>query len=106
MFRKARRVHMVGIGGTGMCGIAEVLINLGYPVSGSDLATNVAKEWDLCAPHALMLEAGGLLTNLCGEHLVYNKPEIVGCRGLIGSNGLAHERIVEKLAPLLDESNG
>ena len=42
MFRKARHVHMVGIGGTGMCGIAEVLINLGYPVSGSDVASNVA----------------------------------------------------------------
>jgi UDP-N-acetylmuramate--alanine ligase len=42
MFRKARHVHMVGIGGTGMCGIAEVLINLGYPVSGSDIASNVA----------------------------------------------------------------
>ncbi len=37
MFRKARRVHMVGIGGSGMCGIAEVLLNLGYPVTGSDL---------------------------------------------------------------------
>ena len=42
MFRKARHVHMVGIGGTGMCGIAEVLINLGYPVSGSDIASNAA----------------------------------------------------------------
>ena len=42
MFRKARRVHMVGIGGAGMSGIAEVLLNLRYPVSGSDLATNAA----------------------------------------------------------------
>jgi len=42
MFRKARRLHLVGIGGSGMCGIAEVLVNLGYPVSGSDLATSVA----------------------------------------------------------------
>jgi len=40
VFRKARRVHMVGVGGTGMSGIAEVLVNLGYPVSGSDLSTN------------------------------------------------------------------
>lgn len=31
------RIHFVGIGGTGMCGIAEVLSNLGYRVSGSDL---------------------------------------------------------------------
>jgi len=38
MFRKARRLHLVGIGGSGMSGIAEVLLNLGYPVSGSDLA--------------------------------------------------------------------
>ena len=42
MFRKARRLHLVGIGGTGMSGIAEVLVNLGYPVSGSDLATNTS----------------------------------------------------------------
>ena len=42
MFRKARRLHFVGIGGSGMSGIAEVLVNLGYPVSGSDLASNDA----------------------------------------------------------------
>ncbi|MDH3628395.1 MAG: UDP-N-acetylmuramate--L-alanine ligase [Acidobacteriota bacterium] len=40
MFRKAQRIHFVGIGGSGMSGIAEVVANLGYPVSGSDLATN------------------------------------------------------------------
>jgi UDP-N-acetylmuramate--alanine ligase len=37
MFRKAERIHFVGIGGIGMSGIAEVLHNLGYAVSGSDL---------------------------------------------------------------------
>ena len=37
MFRKARHIHFVGIGGSGMSGIAEVLVNLGYNVSGSDL---------------------------------------------------------------------
>ena len=42
MFRKARRLHFVGIGGSGMSGIAEVLVNLGYPVSGSDLSSNEA----------------------------------------------------------------
>jgi UDP-N-acetylmuramate--alanine ligase len=38
MRRKIRRVHFVGIGGIGMSGIAEVLLNLGYRVAGSDLA--------------------------------------------------------------------
>ena len=37
MFRKIQHIHFVGIGGIGMSGIAEVLLNLGYTVSGSDL---------------------------------------------------------------------
>ena len=42
MKHKVRRIHFVGIGGAGMSGIAEVLVNLGYQVSGSDLAANAA----------------------------------------------------------------
>ncbi len=38
MFRKIRHIHLVGIGGSGMSGIAEVLLTLGYKVTGSDLA--------------------------------------------------------------------
>jgi UDP-N-acetylmuramate--alanine ligase len=38
--RRVRRIHLVGIGGVGMAGIAEVLLNLGYEVSGSDLKTS------------------------------------------------------------------
>ncbi len=49
MKHKVKRVHFVGIGGAGMSGIAEVLLNLGYQVSGSDLAqtavtTRLAKQ--------------------------------------------------------------
>lgn len=40
MMRKTRQIHFVGIGGIGMSGIAEVLLNLGYAVSGSDLASS------------------------------------------------------------------
>ncbi len=42
--RRIRRVHFVGIGGSGMSGIAEVLLNLGYEVTGSDLACNPVTE--------------------------------------------------------------
>jgi len=38
MIARSRRVHFVGVGGIGMSGIAEVLVNLGFAVSGSDLA--------------------------------------------------------------------
>jgi len=44
MKHKVKHIHFVGIGGSGMSGIAEVLLNLGYRVSGSDLAANVATE--------------------------------------------------------------
>jgi UDP-N-acetylmuramate--alanine ligase len=40
MRHKVKHVHFVGIGGSGMSGIAEVLLNLGYQVSGSDLSEN------------------------------------------------------------------
>jgi UDP-N-acetylmuramate--alanine ligase len=44
MKHKVKRVHFVGIGGSGMSGIAEVLLTLGYQVSGSDLSENAATE--------------------------------------------------------------
>ncbi|PKM30530.1 MAG: UDP-N-acetylmuramate--L-alanine ligase [Gammaproteobacteria bacterium HGW-Gammaproteobacteria-11] len=42
--RRIRRIHFVGIGGVGMCGIAEVLLNLGYEVSGSDLKRSAVTD--------------------------------------------------------------
>ena len=42
--RRIRRIHFVGIGGAGMCGIAEVLTNQGYQVSGSDLKASPVVE--------------------------------------------------------------
>ncbi|APE32417.1 UDP-N-acetylmuramate--L-alanine ligase [Halomonas aestuarii] len=47
--RRIRRIHFVGIGGAGMCGIAEVLANQGYVVSGSDLkASPVVARLEQC----------------------------------------------------------
>jgi UDP-N-acetylmuramate--alanine ligase len=44
MFAKIQRIHFVGIGGIGMSGVAEVLLNLGYKVSGSDLKTSAVTQ--------------------------------------------------------------
>jgi UDP-N-acetylmuramate--alanine ligase len=43
-YNKLKNIHMVGIGGTGMNGIAEVLLNLGYGISGTDISENEATE--------------------------------------------------------------
>ncbi len=42
--RRVRRIHFVGIGGAGMGGIAEVLLNQGYTITGSDIAENATTE--------------------------------------------------------------
>ncbi len=42
--RRIRRIHFVGIGGSGMCGIAEVLLNQGYEISGSDITINASAK--------------------------------------------------------------
>ncbi len=44
MFAKIQRIHFVGIGGNGMSGIAEVLLNLGYKISGSDLKASAMTQ--------------------------------------------------------------
>jgi UDP-N-acetylmuramate--alanine ligase len=44
MFKKIQKLHFIGIGGIGMSGIAELLLNLGYHVSGSDLKQSQATE--------------------------------------------------------------
>lgn len=42
MKHKVRKIHFIGIGGSGMSGIAEVLLNLGYEITGSDLSSNAS----------------------------------------------------------------
>jgi UDP-N-acetylmuramate--alanine ligase len=44
LFAKIQRIHFVGIGGIGMSGIAEIVLNLGYRVSGSDLRASAVTE--------------------------------------------------------------
>ena len=44
MFFKPQHLHFVGIGGIGMSGIAEVLLNLGYQISGSDMKLSPTTE--------------------------------------------------------------
>ena len=44
MYGRTHRIHFIGVGGAGMSGIAEVLLNMGYQVSGSDLRTGESMQ--------------------------------------------------------------
>ena len=85
MFAKAQRVHFIGIGGIGMSGIAEILLNLHYPVSGSDLRRSAVTE-RLAGLGATVFE-GHAAANVLGASVVVvssavqeNNPEVVEAR--------------------------
>ena len=61
------------------------------------------KQWDTCAPEIILAEAGGRLTDLFGQPLRYNALRIDNQNGVVATNGVAHEMVIENLAPLLRE---
>ncbi len=61
------------------------------------------KQWDTCAPEAVLAEAGGRMTDLWGEPLRYNTPDVLNRNGIVASNGAAHAEVVGRLGPLLAE---
>src|SRR5437868_5761802 len=68
MFAKLQRVHFVGIGGIGMSGIAEVLLNLGYTISGSDLKSSPVTE--RLASMGAVISEGHRAENVVGADVV------------------------------------
>jgi 3'(2'), 5'-bisphosphate nucleotidase len=61
------------------------------------------KHWDTCAPQIILEEAGGAMTDLYGERIRYNMPDVQNWNGAVATNGAAHDRIIGRLKPLLME---
>ena len=74
MFAKIQRIHFVGIGGIGMSGIAEVLLTLGYKVSGSDLKSSSVTH-RLASLGAIIFE-GHRAENITGAEVVVTSSAI------------------------------
>jgi UDP-N-acetylmuramate--alanine ligase len=74
MFAKIQQIHFVGIGGIGMSGIAEVLLNLGYKVSGSDLKNSSVTQ-RLAGLGAVIFE-GHRAENIAGAEVVVTSSAI------------------------------
>jgi UDP-N-acetylmuramate--alanine ligase len=68
MFKRYQQIHFVGIGGSGMSGIAEILLNLGYRVTGSDQKRNDAVE--RLAELGAKIFIGHAATNIEDAHVV------------------------------------
>ena len=61
------------------------------------------KQWDTCAPEVILREAGGAITDLFGLPLRYNHADVQNRNGVVASNGVSHNQIVELLQPLLTQ---
>ena len=85
--RRIRRIHFVGIGGVGMSGIAEVLLNLGYEVSGTDIAENATTQ--RLSKQGASIKLGHAAEHVVGSDVVVissavrkTNPEVVHAREL------------------------
>jgi UDP-N-acetylmuramate--alanine ligase len=85
MKHKVKRIHFVGIGGSGMSGIAEVLLNLGYRITGSDLSENAATR--RLAALGATVHAGHAAEHVAEADVVVvstavgnNNPEVIAAR--------------------------
>jgi UDP-N-acetylmuramate--alanine ligase len=85
MKHAVKHIHFVGIGGVGMSGIAEVLLNLGYAVSGSDLADNAVTQ--RLAKLGARIHRGHAAVNIAGAEVVVtstavqeDNPEVIAAR--------------------------
>jgi 3'-phosphoadenosine 5'-phosphosulfate (PAPS) 3'-phosphatase len=85
--------------------IGSVGLKLGLIAAGErDLYVNPwpkCKAWDTCAPEAILVAAGGVLTDTKGGPIRYDEEDLARRGGLVASNGLIHAGVLERLANLM-----
>ncbi len=66
--------------------------------AGFHINTNFrANKWDTCAPEIILEEAGGKVTDLCGNPLDYAQSDNKWLKSFVASNGALHEEIIKKV---------
>jgi UDP-N-acetylmuramate--alanine ligase len=100
MFAKIQRIHFVGIGGIGMSGIAEVLLNLGYKVSGSDLKASAITQ-RLAGLGATVFE-GHRAENVAGAEVVVASSAIAADNSELAEAHAQHIPVIQR-AEMLSE---
>jgi 3'(2'), 5'-bisphosphate nucleotidase len=75
-------------------GRAHVYVHLGAKTN----------QWDTCAPQVIIEAAGGTMTDRNGQPLQYNVADVRNLNGVVASNGVLHERVIEETQQVLRES--
>ncbi len=100
MFAKIQRIHFVGIGGIGMSGIAEVLLNLGYKVSGSDLKSSPVTQ-RLAGLGATIFD-GHRAENIAGSEVVVASSAIASDNPEISQAHALHVPVIQRAEMLAE----
>src|ERR1700722_12870450 len=100
MFAKIQRIHFVGIGGIGMSGIAEVLLNLGYKVSGSDLKDSSVTQ-RLAGLGAAIFE-GHRAENIAGAEVVVTSSAISAGNPEVAEAHNLHSPVIQRAEMLAE----
>lgn len=93
--RRVKSIHFVGIGGSGMCGIAEVLMNQGYAVTGSDIVRSVNTE---------RLAKQGIPINIGHDGDKAGRADVVVVSAAIGENNLEVAMARERRVPVVSRA--
>ena len=100
MFAKIQRIHFVGIGGIGMSGIAEVLLNLGYKISGSDLKSSAVTQ-RLAGLGAITFE-GHRAENVAGAEVVVTSSAIAADNPEVAEARKLHIPVIQRAEMLAE----
>jgi UDP-N-acetylmuramate--alanine ligase len=100
MFAKIQRIHFVGIGGIGMSGIAEVLLNLGYKISGSDLKSSAMTQ--RLAEMGAQIFSGHGPENVSGADVIVTSSAIVGDNPEVTEAARLHVPVIQRAEMLAE----
>src|SRR5882724_2655735 len=100
MFAKIQRIHFVGIGGIGMSGIAEVLLNLGYKISGSDVKSSVVTQ--RLAEMGAQIFGGHSPENVAGADVIVTSSAIVGDNPEVTEAARLHIPVIQRAEMLAE----
>jgi UDP-N-acetylmuramate--alanine ligase len=100
MFAKIQRIHFVGMGGIGMSGIAEVLLNLGYKISGSDLKSSPVTQ-RLASLGAATFE-GHVAENVQGADVVVTSSAIAADNPEVAEARKLHIPVIQRAEMLAE----
>lgn len=97
-----RQEYKIGSIGCRIAAIVEQQGDIYISFSGK----SAPKHWDLAAPELILTEAGGKLTHLNGEPLIYDSEDVNQWGCLIGSNGQSHSKLLAEVSKIVGNQPG